>query len=241
MLPKYSWWGGKNPPPKNLRTAKQLSQLALAPRRAVGVIYGSGGRSIYLYDPKNSQSVFPSAQFQAMQEGDLVLARQWAASLLERDDWIILDTETTGLKAPEICQIAIINHQGKPVLDTLVRPAKPIEAQATKVHSITNEMVHSAPNFSVVYPEILSAIACQEVLIYNAAFDIAAIENCAGNYRRQLMAKAFTDVMPWYAKFISEWNGYRGEYKYPKLQGNHSSLGDCLKVLAIIKEMAGNS
>ena len=238
MLPQYSWWGGNNPPPPNLRTPKQLSRMALAPRKAVGVIYGRGGSQLYLYDPKNPQSVFKASQFEAMKASDRAESQQWAASLLERDDWLILDTETTGLKDPEICQIAILDSQGESVLDTLVRPTKPIEAKATQVHGITNDIVQLAPSFSQVYPEILSAITSQEVLIYNAAFDLGVIKNCAATYRMPLIAKAFTDVMPIYAKFIGAWNGYHGDYQYPQLQGDHCALGDCLKVLEIIKLMS---
>jgi DNA polymerase-3 subunit epsilon len=238
MLTQYSWWGGQNPPPSHLRTAKQLSQSNLIPRKAVGVIYGRAGHQINLYDPRDSQSVFTPSQFEAMKLRDRTLAKDWATAILQRDDWVILDTETTGLKAPEICQIAIINHQGEPVLDTLVRPTKPIEDDAIKIHGITNQLVEFAPSFSQVYPEILNAITCKEVLIYNASFDIGVLKHCSANYRSPLAMKNVTDFMLIYAQFVGEWSGYYNSYKYPKLQGNHSALGDCLKVLEIIQLMA---
>lgn len=238
MLTQYSWWGGKNPPPPYLKTAKQLSQQNLIPRKAVGVIYGRGGHQIHLYNIRDSESIFTASQFETMKLRDRTRAKEWAIAILKRDDWVILDTETTGLKDPEICQIAIINHRGEPLLDTLVRPTKLIETEATRIHGISNHLVQFAPSFSQVYPDILNAITCREVLIYNAPFDIGVLKHCSVNYRLPLLAKTFTDVMLIYAQFVGEWNSYYNSYKYPKLQGDHSALGDCLTVLEIINLMA---
>lgn len=40
-------------------------------------------------------------------------------------DCVILDTETTGLHDAEIVQIAVIDHAGTVLLDTLVNPPHP--------------------------------------------------------------------------------------------------------------------
>ena len=47
----------------------------------------------------------------------------------------ILDTETTGLyDDAEIVEISIIDENGGVLLDTLVKPLKPIPAEATAIH-----------------------------------------------------------------------------------------------------------
>lgn len=233
----YTWWGGNYPPPSHLKTPNQLKKLGLYPKQAVGVIYRKGISPLYLYDPRDPNSVMIAAVFQAQWRYDRNQSARWAKALLERDDWVILDTETTGLRKPQICQIAIINPNGETLVDTFVKPTKPIEAKATQVHGITNEMVKNAPFFSQVYPDILNAIACREVLIYNAEFDVTVLKECS-RYTFAPIAKGFTDVMVRYAKYKGEWNGYRADYAYPKLGGNHSAKGDCLAVLQILKEMA---
>lgn len=56
-------------------------------------------------------------------------------------NYIILDTETTGLdNTAEIVEISVINDQGEVLLDTLIKPTKPIPGDATAIHGITNEM-----------------------------------------------------------------------------------------------------
>lgn len=45
-LQVFDWWGrGNNPPPENLKTKKQLSEIGLSPLNPVGVIYWRKGDS----------------------------------------------------------------------------------------------------------------------------------------------------------------------------------------------------
>jgi DNA polymerase-3 subunit epsilon len=55
-------------------------------------------------------------------ERDRVDAILWAREQLIKDDWAIVDTETTGLYDAEIVEIAIVGITGKNLLDTLVKP-----------------------------------------------------------------------------------------------------------------------
>lgn len=88
-------------------------------------------------------------------DNDYQKAAQWAHELTRRHDWCILDTETTGLgDNAEICQIAICDCQGNSLLNTLVKPTVTIEAQATKIHGINNEMLALAPTFDSDIPQV---------------------------------------------------------------------------------------
>ena len=58
---------------------------------------------------------------------------------------VFLDTETTGLNdLAEIVEISILDDDGLVLLDTLVRPRRPIPADAIRIHGIRNEMVAEA-------------------------------------------------------------------------------------------------
>lgn len=160
---------------------------------------------LYLYDPSNPESAIPKkeasvAQLKALAKGrekqklkyeyrewyrftgrflkDKNGAIEWAKKQSETFDWVILDSETTGLQNAEIVQIGIINHEGKTVLDSLVKPTIDIPSDAITIHGITNEAVANAPSFPEIYSHIVEALASKKVLIYNANFDISTLQYC---------------------------------------------------------------
>lgn len=87
---------------------------------------------------------------------------------------LFLDTETTGLSpagGDAVVEIAIVNDDGRAVLNTLVDPCRTIPWQATKVHGITNEMVCGQPTLAQLMPQIRQIISKEIVVIYNSSFD----------------------------------------------------------------------
>lgn len=88
---------------------------------------------------------------------------------------IYLDTETTGISpgsGDAIVEVAIVNERGETLLNTLVNPLRNIPWYATKVHGITDAMVAGAPTLEELMPTIRKVIKKQEVVIYNATFDV---------------------------------------------------------------------
>ncbi len=93
-----------------------------------------------------------------------------------QENWVVLDTETTGLgKGAEVLEIAIVDKHGAVILDTLVRPKGPIQSGAQAIHGISRKMAADSPP----WPEIakrLENIAAENVIIaYNAEFDVRMI------------------------------------------------------------------
>ncbi|WP_221931829.1 3'-5' exonuclease [Klebsiella pneumoniae] len=70
----------------------------------------------------------------------------------------------------EICEITILDVTGAPILDTLVRPTRPIPVEATAIHKITDAMVASAPSWPEVAEQYAAAVAGRTVVAYNVAF-----------------------------------------------------------------------
>lgn len=96
---------------------------------------------------------------------------------------IILDTETTGFSAEhdDVLEIAIIDDQGKVLLNSLVRPVKKTEwPEAQAVNGITPEMVANAPTLIELAPQIAAAFKGAQAVMYNAAFDYAFLKPCLG-------------------------------------------------------------
>lgn len=89
-------------------------------------------------------------------------------------EYLVLDTETSGLKG-EILELTIILYQiGKPpkiLLDTKLRPKKPIDPESIKVHHITEEDVIGKPTWLDIRPRVQEILRGKLVLTYNALFD----------------------------------------------------------------------
>lgn len=177
-----------------------------------------------------------------MGKRDTYQAMKWARDLLKCSDWVILDTESTG-KDPnteEICSISIIDCQGACLMDTLVKPTIAIKPEATAVHHITNEMVADAPPFPTVHPQLCAAVKGRRVVIYSEQFDRTLIRHCCEIHQLPPpRCKGFEDALIQYSRYVGQWQHWRGDYKWQKLPGgDHTSLGDCKAVLAVLEEMA---
>ena len=128
-------------------------------------------------------------------------------------------------------------------MDTLVKPRRPIPANATRIHGITNEMVAAAPDFSLVYLEmiaLLRAVSC--CVIYNADFDLRMIQqSIPGGVAFFGLPHDFMQcAMLQYARWYGDWSDYRSDFRWQKLTGgDHTALGDCRATLAVLQKMAG--
>lgn len=178
--------------------------------------------------------------------------QQQAQQCLNRN-CLILDAETTGLDDyAEIVEIALIDASGKVLMNTLVRPSKPIPAEATAIHGINDEMVKNAPTWPEISPHLCSLISGKNIAIYNADYDIRLLEQTDHIWKVTPNLSAPTQtvcVMQEYAEFCGQ-RSERGGFKWQKLtvaaeqQGikiegaPHRALSDCLTTLGIVKAMA---
>lgn len=87
----------------------------------------------------------------------------------------MLDTETTGrdAQADRVIEVGIvIGYQGtRKQMGWLINPGRPIPAETTAVHGITDADVEGKPTFAEVAGEILAFLEGAIPAAYNAAFD----------------------------------------------------------------------
>lgn len=96
---------------------------------------------------------------------------------------IILDTETTGLEPEqghriiEIGCVEILNRRrtGR-TFHRYLRPDREVDRGALEVHGITNEFLAQQPRFVEVVEELVEFIRGAELIIHNAAFDVAFLD-----------------------------------------------------------------
>ena len=171
--------------------------------------------------------------------------------LIESGDYVILDTETTGLDdKAEICQIAIIDSSGNVLLDTLVKPTCSIPADASAAHGITDDMVKDAPGWADVASRVAEIISVRTVVTYNAGYDYRMLHQSskAAGLDHWQDESIWQCAMLAYAEHYGDWNDYRKSYRWVRLtdaafmedvivENAHNALGDCLMTLAVCKAM----
>lgn len=175
---------------------------------------------------------------------DRLGAISWAKAILDSDNAVILDTETTGLmEGPlanpnaEIIELAIISIEGKVLYNGRFKPRYSIPQRTTEIHGITNQAVKGAPRFSKEFPEILNILSGKIVICYNTRFDSKVLANTCGLHK----LTAPDDVMWECAMKI--FKAYREPSSlFSKLPGaKHNALSDCKATLKLIKKMSQNA
>ena len=160
--------------------------------------------------------------------------RRWVARA--RATWLsyrgaaIVDVETTDLDG-RICEIAIIDVDGRTLLDTLVNPETPVSAAAAAVHGITDEELVHAPTWAQLAPTIAWLLSDRPVLAYNSPFDQGVITremdrvgqpwSVSSTWWCLMRARASVEGRPWRA-----------------LEGGHRALGDCHASLEVLHTLS---
>jgi len=93
---------------------------------------------------------------------------------------IVLDTETTGLSAEggdRIIEIGCVELVARKLTGNnkhfYLNPERDSHEDALKVHGISNEFLRDKPKFAAVADELMDYLAGAEIIIHNAAFDVA--------------------------------------------------------------------
>ena len=174
-----------------------------------------------------------------------------AAQLLLEQNPAILDTETTGLgSGDEVCEIAVIASDGRVLLDRRVCPTRPISADATRIHRITDADVADAPSLNR-FRGLIRRLDDPHIAIaiYNAEFDMRIIDQSlrSTNYSNRVNTHC---IMNLYAQYYGAWDDWHGSYTWQSL-GNaarqcdltwegepHTALSDARMALAVLRHIA---
>ena len=175
---------------------------------------------------------------------DRAAAVEWARGLLSSGDFVVFDSETTGLSSPvDFVEVAVVDPAGETLLHSLLKPSCRIEPRARAVHGRTARSLSGAPRFSEIYPDLLEALYGRRVVVFNASYDRRVWDTAV----RHLGARgALAGELPrWecamrqFARFVGEPSKRGGGYRPQKLPGgDHTALGDALATLRLIEGMA---
>lgn len=175
-------------------------------------------------------------------------------NVIKSGDYLILDTETTGRypESSEAVSVAVIQSDGRVLLNTLCKPTRPIPDDVIQIHGITNEMVKNALPFP---SELLAEIVRDKhVIIYNRSYDVPLIasstEKAGLPYVDWWKIADWHCAMEGFAEIFGDWNSYWGNYRWQKLStaaayyniaqdDAHGALVDCQTTLKVCKAMIG--
>jgi len=99
------------------------------------------------------------------------------------NDYVVIDTETTGLnpdngdRITSISGLKIINHQIQDQFFSLINAGVPINPMVEEITGISNPLLKDAPSGMVVFPQFLAFIGGLPVVAHNAEFDKKFLEN----------------------------------------------------------------
>jgi DNA polymerase-3 subunit epsilon len=97
---------------------------------------------------------------------------------------VVLDTETTGLEVEQghrILEIGCVEIIGRKITQRqfhhYINPQREIDEGALRVHGISHEFLADKPLFADIWELFLDFVKGSELIIHNAAFDLAFIDN----------------------------------------------------------------
>jgi len=176
---------------------------------------------------------------------------------VNRKNYVVLDTETTGLgNTDEICEIGLLDATGEVLLDTFIRPSKHITKEATDIHGITDQTVMKAPMLNAVMPLIYGWVHGKDLIIYNSASDLRLLTQSMARtgdpklwIEADLHYKTVSCAMLAYAEYVRVWSDHHNGYRWWSLVqacndlhipivDEHSAIGDCKLTRAVCENLA---
>jgi DNA polymerase-3 subunit alpha (Gram-positive type) len=124
--------------------------------------------------------LFNDKQFQELEKEYKFLARA-RGEKINQLDYVVFDIETTGLDPlkNEITEIGALKIKGKElenVFSHLIKPAKPIPPEITRLTGIDDEIVKDSPLVKEIIPKFIDFIGSSALIAHNAEFDFSFIK-----------------------------------------------------------------
>ena len=179
-----------------------------------------------------------------------LVAWSYTQRTLDEVEFVIIDTETTGLRpgSHRVIEVAGVRIRGGEVLgsySSLLNPGVRVPPFIAQFTGITSDMLIPAPASHEALPDFLSFIEGAVVVGHNVGFDIGFL-----SYEAQLLGQSFPidglDTIPLARRFVPGLKRFKLDHvaerlKIPTAQ-RHRALGDAKVTAAIfikLLELAG--
>lgn len=166
--------------------------------------------------------------------------RYFRVATMPPDDYIVFDTETTGLDACtcEVLEIGAIryrDHKETERFHSFIQPVGPLHESAARVNGIKWSDVQNAPPFSEVYKKFVEFIGKDTLLGYNIDFDVKFLQTRSGD---SLLNPCY-DVLPLAKRYVNTANHKLVTVKnhFGIFTRSHTALGDCEATAAVYERI----
>ncbi|WP_432354132.1 3'-5' exonuclease [Sporosarcina sp. A2] len=168
-------------------------------------------------------------------------AQKYKKSTKPVTDYVVLDFETTGLRAgaDKIIQIGAIryfDHWKDEEMDALINPQRYISPTITRITGISNEMVEEAPTIEEKIAELIEFIGELPIIAHNAAFDMGFLYALEGVNGVSIPEYTVIDTVKIARQKIKDTPNHKLTTltQYLQLEHDaHNAIGDCLATAAI--------
>lgn len=164
-------------------------------------------------DELNEDGLCPACTLELKNENARQEAIQWAQYMLSIETLVVVAFSIMDGESPEIIEAAVLDQNGKPLLNVLIRPSMAISADTTALYGITNQDVQNAPDFAEVYPVLLNLLQDRPVLAYDANLTEQALIFTASQYQLSPMNAYWQCAMEAFAAFQGEREANGGRFK----------------------------
>lgn len=206
---------------------------------------GKAGKNI-VWKTVLRQSLGSSALFEHVDEHEWALAA-WRITQqqLDKVEFVVLDTETTGLRPglDRVIEVAGIRLRGGEAIDSfqsLVNPGRRLPPFIEQFTGITQKMLVSAPTAADVLPDFLHFIDGATLVGHNLSFDIGFL-----TYEAQVLGHNFPieglDTIPLARRFLPSLRRFKldlvAEHLGIFVANRHRALGDARVTAAIFAKL----
>jgi DNA polymerase III subunit epsilon len=168
-------------------------------------------------------------------------------SILEEDQFICFDCETTGLdKEDLIIEIALVKFTLNGIIDsfeTLIDPKKEIPQESINIHHITQDMVKGKPTIETIIPTILSFIGREKIVGHGIEFDINMVDAAAkrAHIPCNLKENVFIDTLRLARVYgdspSNSLEQLRKHFAIPE-EGAHRAMNDVLVNIEVFRQLS---
>ena len=110
---------------------------------------------------------------------------------------LLIDTETVGSgQTTEVIEVAVADHRGNILFESLVRPLVNRLPPPSKHHRFARTEFEAAPYWADVWPEFSEVVRGGLLVAYNASFDRRALAATCGLHRVATQERAWRCAMP---------------------------------------------